>query len=107
MKYEVVISEQAEKDLRAIYEYIAFEKQSPETASSLLLRLEEQILKLDEMPQRFREYEEEPWKSRGLRVMPVENYMVCYIPRDEYERVYVIRVFYSGRNIDKQLRKTQ
>ena len=73
MNYEVELSEQADSDLRGIFEYIAFELQSPENASGQLDRLEEQILSLDIMPERYRKYENEPWKSRGLRVLPVDN----------------------------------
>ena len=80
MIYEVEVSEQADSDLRGIFEYIAFELQSPENASRQLDHLEEQILSLDTMPERYRKYEKEPWKSRGLRVLPVDNYVVLYIP---------------------------
>ena len=107
MKYEVVISDQADLDARKIYEYISFEKLAPETASALIDRIEEQILKLGEMPYRFREYEREPWKSRGLRIMPIENYIACYIPSDDDMTVTVIRIFYSGQNVHKHLKKTE
>ena len=80
MNYEVELSEQADSDLRGIFEYIAFELQSPENASGQLDRLEEQILSLDIMPERYRKYENEPWKSRGLHVLPVDNYVIFYIP---------------------------
>ena len=80
MIYEAEVSQQADSDLRGIFEYIAFELQSLENASGQLDRLEEQILSLDTMPERYRKYEKEPWKSRGLRVLPVDNYVVLYIP---------------------------
>lgn len=59
MIFEVEISAQADVDLRGIYEYIAYELQSPENASGQLDRLEENIMKLDQMPERFRQYEKE------------------------------------------------
>ena len=68
MIYEVELSEQADSVLRGIFEYIAFELQSPENAIGQLDRLEEQILSLDTLPERYRKYEKEPWKSRGFRV---------------------------------------
>ena len=40
MIYDIVISDQAEIDLRGIFEYIAFELQTPENASGQLDRLE-------------------------------------------------------------------
>ena len=63
MIYEVQVSEQADSDLREIFEYIAFELQSPENASRQLDHLEEQILSLDTMPQRYRQYEKEPYNT--------------------------------------------
>ncbi len=45
--YEVEVSEQADSDLRGIFEYIAFELQSPENASGQLDRLEKQILTIN------------------------------------------------------------
>ena len=44
MIYDIVISYQAEIDLRGIFEYIAFELKSPENASGQLDRLEACIL---------------------------------------------------------------
>ena len=101
--YEIEVSEQADSDLRGIFEYIAFELQSPENASGQLDRLEEQILSLDTMPERYRKYEKEPWKSRELRVLPVDNYVVLYIPDNDKKVVTILRVMYAGRDIDNQL----
>ena len=103
MIYEVELSEQADSDLRWIFEYIAFELQSQGNASGQLDRLEEQILSLDTMPERYRKYEKEPWKSRGLRVLPVDNYVVLYIPDSDKKVVTILRVMYAGRDIDNQL----
>ena len=103
MIYEAEVSQQADSDLRGIFEYIAFELQSPENASGQLDRLEEQILSLDTMPERYRKHEKEPWKSRGLRVLPVDNYVVLYIPYSDKKVVTILRVMYAGRDIDNQL----
>ena len=48
MIYDIVISDQAEIDLRGIFEYIAFELQAPENASGQLDRLEACIMDLDQ-----------------------------------------------------------
>ena len=72
MKYDVTFTEQAENDLRGIFEYIAFDLLSPENAAGQLDRIEEKILSLGEYPEKFRQYEREPWKSRNTRVVPVD-----------------------------------
>lgn len=103
MIYELIITEQADADLRGIYEYIAFELLTPENAARQLDRLEESIIRLEEFPQKFRFHDKEPWYSRGLRVMPVDNYVVFYIPDDDTKTVTVVRVMYNGRDVDTQL----
>ena len=103
MKYKIEISEQADKDLRNIYEYIAFELQAPENASGKIDRLEKHILSLDSMPEKYRIYDKEPWKSRGLHILPVDNYAVLYIPDTDTKVVTILRIMYSGRDMDKQL----
>ncbi len=64
MIFEIDISAQADADLRGIYEYIGYELQSPENAHAQLDRLEEGIMNLDQMPERFREYK----RSHGIAV---------------------------------------
>ena len=103
MIYSVQITSRAESDLRAIYEYIAYDLQSVSNASRQLQRLEENILSLDQMPYRYPAYLEEPWHSRGLRVMSVDNYLVFYISDTAAQTVTVIRVMYGGRDISSQL----
>ena len=103
MSYEVTLTPEAKHDLREIYRYIAVELQSEQNANGRLNRLEENILKLDEMPERFRVYDREPWRSRNLRVMPVDHYLVFYIPDHQSQIVTVVRVMYGGRDIEAQL----
>ena len=103
MIYEVEVSEQAGRDLREIFENIAFELQSPENAIGQLDRLEEQILSLDAMPKRYRKYEKEPWKSRELHILSVDNYVILYIPNSDKKVITILRVMYAGRDIDNQL----
>ena len=47
------------------------------------------------MPKRYRQYELEPWKSRGLRVAPVDNYLVLYIPDDD-TNLFFMPIFTEG-----------
>ena len=76
MIYDIVISDQAEIDLRGIFEYIAFELQVPENASGQLDRLEACIMDLDHN-----------------------------ILDDDTQVVTIIRVMYGGRDVDTQLNR--
>ena len=103
MTYTVEISIQADADLRGIFEYIAFTLLSAENAIGQLNRLEDSIMGLNQMPERSREYEKEPWHSRRMRWMPVDNYLVYYIPNKDAGIVTIIRVMFAGRDVDRQL----
>ena len=105
MSYTVSITDAADNDLRAIFAYIAFELKSFQNAAGQLERLEKAICSLSEMPESFRRYEKEPWHSRGLRRMSVDNYCVFYIPDHENQTVEIIRVMYGGRDIDRRLKE--
>ena len=99
MKFNEELTEQADKDLRSIYLYISVDLNSPENAIKQIKRLWDAILSLDELPQRYRRYEDEPWHSRGIRVLPVDN------PFVKEKIVHIATVMYSGRNIDEHLGK--
>ncbi len=106
MTFKVVYSGAAKDDLRRIYEYIAFELSEPPVASNQAKRIMETVRSLEEMPSRFRLYESEPWRSRGLHVVPVNNYLIFYMIDDEASTVKIVRIMYGGRNIKTQLEET-
>ncbi|MCD8085042.1 MAG: type II toxin-antitoxin system RelE/ParE family toxin [Clostridiales bacterium] len=106
MSYDVELTTQAEADLRGIFDYIAFQLQSLQNAAGQLARLEKSIFSLDEMPDRYRRYDREPWRSRGMRIMPVDNYCVFYITDHERGLVQITRVMYGGKDIAAELSKS-
>lgn len=103
-QWKVVYTEQAERDLRSIFEYIAFSLLEPEIAKNQTRRIMDAIVKLNKMPLRYPLYEKEPWHSKGLRVLPVDNYLVFYVPVETKTTVAVIRIMYGRRDIEEQLR---
>ena len=98
-RYNVEITPEAESDLRGIYRYISDEKENPSAAFRLVSLIYEEIAKLDTMPERFPIWRNEPWKSRGVRSMNVENYHVFYLVEEAPPRVIALRVFYNSRNV--------
>ena len=66
-----------------------------------------EIRSLDNMPMRFRLYDEEPWHSAGLHFFPVDNYLVFYLPDESRKTVNIVRIMYGGRDIRRQLSETE
>lgn len=105
MKYQVLLTKNAEQDLKSIYEYIKIIICEPEIALKQLDRIERGIRSLETMPHRFKIFEQEPWCSRGLRQMPIDNFVAFYIPNIANHEVAVIRILHGRMDIDKQLFK--
>ncbi|MDD3363124.1 MAG: type II toxin-antitoxin system RelE/ParE family toxin [Hespellia sp.] len=106
MSWRIVYSLQARQDLRSIFEYIFNELCAPDTAANQSRRIMKSIRDLEEMPLRYRLYEDEPWNSMGLRFFPVDNYLVFYLPNETKNAVNIVRIMYGGRDIRKQLNET-
>ena len=106
MIFNVVYSSEARQDLRDIYEYIAYELLEPDTAAGQTNRIMKAARSLEQMPMRHRLYEEEPWHSQGLRFLPVDNYLIFYLPDETNNIVNIICIMYGGRDVKRQLSET-
>ena len=105
MSYEVIISNQAQADLREIFAHIAFGLQSKINAARQIDRIEKEIMSLSEMPERYKRYEREPWFSRNTHMVTVDRFCVFYQVGRNSGTVYILRVLYGGRDIEAELGK--
>ena len=100
----VTYTEHAERDLRDIYEYIAFTLLVPAVATKQTRRIMDAIAKLDQLPLRCQVYDKKPWNRKGIRVLSIDNYLAFYLPVVKSNRVVVLRIMYGGCDIDTQFR---
>lgn len=103
MSWNVIYTEQAELDLRNIFEYIAYGLLAPDAAKNQSKRIMDAIATLDEMPFRHQRYEKEPWHSKGMRFIPVDNYLIFFFILESENTVAVVRIMYGGRDIEYKL----
>ncbi|MCM1222030.1 MAG: type II toxin-antitoxin system RelE/ParE family toxin [Lachnospiraceae bacterium] len=80
MSWKINYTKHSREDLIAIYEYIAYELLVPDTAGRQVDRILKAVRMLENMSERHKIYEEEPWKSQNLRYFPVDNYLVLAAP---------------------------
>ncbi|QRG86121.1 type II toxin-antitoxin system RelE/ParE family toxin [Bulleidia sp. zg-1006] len=104
--YKVIYSPQALQDLTEIYEYIRFTLQARIAADNQSSRIRKMIRSLDTLPARHSLVEWEPWTSMKIYKVPVDNYMIFYRVDDELTTVSIVRIFYSGRNIEDIIKHT-
>lgn len=98
--YSVIYSQPAKDDLMEIYTYIAFNLQMPDIAEGQVNRIRQAVRSLNFMPSRYVNVEWEPWKSMGMHQVPVDNFVVYYLVNDEEHTVGIIRIFYSGQDVE-------
>ena len=103
MIWDVSYTNTAEQDLQGIYDYIADVLLEPCTAEEQVNRIMDAADSLEHMPMRHRLCDYEPWRSRGLRVVPVDNFLIFYLPDESQYAVAIIRIMYNRRNIEEHL----
>ena len=94
--HTLVYTPLAEKDLRAINSYIAFDLKAPQTARKLLGRFETSIKHLRRFPFAYPLYRSSYPLEDEFRLMPVDNYLVFYVVLDA--TVEIRRIIYAGRD---------
>lgn len=103
MSWSIAYSDNSRQDLKSIYEHIAYELTVPEYAVGQVERIMNSIRTLEDMPYRNPIYKEEPWKSKEVRFLPVDNYIVFYLPQEENRTINIVRIIYCGRDMKKQM----
>ncbi len=103
MDYKIVYTREAEQDLINIYNYISLDLKVPVTARKQADRIMNFIKGLEKMSLRHKLYQDEPWHSRGLRLCPVDKYLIFYLVDEVKKTVAIIRIMYGKRNIELHL----
>lgn len=107
MKFRIVYTKKALDDIDGIYNYISEVLNEPAIAKKLIKAILQSIRTLEENPNRHHLCDEEELRAQNIRLMPVKNYLVAYMPDTENKTVNIIRVFYGRRDISKQLNDTE
>jgi len=104
-EWKIVLTPEFKQEIKDIHSYIANTLLVPETALKQVKRIIDTVETLDNMPLKFPLYNKEPWRSRGLRKMPVDNFIVFYLPNQDTNEVVIFHVFYGGQNIEDLLKQ--
>lgn len=96
-RYEVKLTQQAQEQLRATVAYIARELQAPETAERMLDALYDALTR-SLFPARASLTPEEPWRSYGVRRLPVKNHLIYFGIDEDARRVQVTAILYGRRD---------
>ena len=100
-EYEVIISEQAAKDMNDIYEYICFQIGMPQIAMAQFNRIADAIETLSTFPERIKVMHDPQRPESLYRQLLIDNYSVIFTINET--SVDISRVAYSPSNIANKL----
>lgn len=104
MEYKVKLTFHATTQIQEAISYISKTLMEPEIAKRWADCLQEKISSLGTMPTKYPFTSEEPWHTRGIRKMPVKNFIVYYLIREDEKAVWITAVIYGRRNQISALR---
>lgn len=105
--FKVNYSPEALEDLKEIYTYIAKDLLAPQTATTLIKHIRDNICSLGFMPARYVLVDWEPWHSMGVHRFPVNNFIVYYLIDNDQMSVSVARILYNGRDIENAINENK
>ncbi len=98
MSYQVVKTKRAVADVVNIHLYITQELRARQAADNLVDEFEKHLLELRFMPNRYPLVFDKKLAMRGIRKIPVNNYIIFYRVNEKTKRVTVLRVLYGSRD---------
>ena len=105
--YSVELTTLAEDQILQIAQYIIEEFQAPETAKRVVDKIESELSKLSEMPERIVLVASEPWRSRGVHKYVMGSYIAYFIINESERTVRITAVVLDRMNQKKQLSKME
>ncbi len=98
MNYEIHITGKAEQDLTEAADYIEFTLLNPKAAADLLDKVDEEISKLTNMPEKFKTVDDPVLAAWGIRLNVINNYLAFYLIDEKSKTVHIVRFLYEKRN---------
>ena len=69
-----------------------------DTARNYIRTIRKEIGTLSEMPARYKPVDDEPWHSRGIRRIMVNNFFVYYRIDEDRKQVFILNVIYARQD---------
>ncbi|MBQ7155553.1 MAG: type II toxin-antitoxin system RelE/ParE family toxin [Synergistaceae bacterium] len=99
MNYSIRYSSEALFELKKLKEYISRNFDSPKAAQNQVNRITKAVSTLAIFPKIHRERRKTP-KENGMRIYPIDNYLILYSVDDDERVVNISHVIYGKRDID-------
>lgn len=99
MNYEIIVTKAAKIDIENALDYIDFVLKNPEAAEILLFEIANNLTRLQQLPFAYPIIAENWYKSKQIRMFPVNNYLAFYfVDNNNNNNIVILRFLYKKRN---------
>jgi addiction module RelE/StbE family toxin len=98
IKYKIVITPTARREINRIYDYILYDLNAEKAAKQLMQKVEAVIQELKYSPKIYVSIDKLDGVKRRYRRIVIRNFIILYTVDEESNIVYVAHMYYSGRN---------
>lgn len=101
MVYDLIVTDEAHRDLDEALDYIGGHLSNPGAASGLLRQVEACYERLRDFPSMYERCRDPHLREQGYRKAVIGRFVLIYRPSEEERTVYILRFFYGGRDYEK------
>jgi len=102
-KYNIIITPNAENQIKEIVNYISTILLNTDAARKFVIFLKEKIGKLNIFPEAYPILDRKPWNKKEIRKLLIKSFIVYFYVNKEKYIIYILAVVYGKRDQLKQL----
>ena len=103
MEFNLIFTEEFEKDLDEVLNYISDRLDNVIAAKRLMDKISDIFLQLKDNPFLYPKHHDSKIAKQGYRFAAVGNFLIFYLANEKTKTVYLSRFLYGGRNIKGNL----
>ena len=103
MAYNIVITQQADRDMDQILAYLTQQLFSEQAAAALVVQYTDVLEKLEQFPNLFETVRNVGQVRKEYRKFRMGNYVGVYRVQEEEKRVIILRIFHGSQNYARYL----
>jgi plasmid stabilization system protein ParE len=103
-KYRYKLTERAVNDLDDVIYYISSELSNPSAAANFMETLQNTIENICNFPESGSRVINEFIPNENIRRVLLNNYIMYYMPDIDSEMIYILRIVYAHRDMNKILK---
>lgn len=97
-QYKIVFTSDCIKEMDYIYNYINLNLYAQKSAKELMNNVQKAIENLKNMPRIHMVIKKHPEVELEYRRIVIGNYVIVYTISEEERKIYVVHMYYGGRN---------